>query len=314
MTLEQLRAFVAVVERGSIRAGARALDVAQSGLTQQVKRLEAAVGATLFTRSPSGIALTPHGSALLNRARVVLAECARAEEDFRDLRGQLAGDVRVGVSVEAFAKVVPPVLEQLRAEHPQVTVHLASGPSSTLMTAIREGRLDFAVSLVSRASDTSDLTWKVLGRADPCVLCRKGHPLARAESVAALSGAVWVNTRPLGAAGTPSNRLADWFVMNGLGAPQLIATLDSIFDTLLLVSQTDYLFLGPRVVLQLGGFKSLLLAVPVREPIPSADVCLIQPKQASLSPAARQLAAMLASYSLMLARHNADPRTGSAAP
>ena len=302
MTLEQLRAFVAVVEHGSIRAGARALDMAQSGLTQQVKRLEIAVGATLFTRSPGGITLTPHGTALLARARVVLSECAHAEEDFRHLRGELSGAVRLGVSAEAFAQLLPPVLEQLRTEHPQVKVHIASGPASTLLGNLREGRLDFAISLVAHGTDMADLQWQVLGPADPCILCRKGHPVEHAASIAALGGTLWVNTRPLGAAGTPSNRLADWFAMHGKPPPTVVATLDSLFDTLYLVSRSDYLFLGPRVVLGIGGFGGLLSSVPVREALPGADMCLIQPRQVPLSPAARELAAMLASYAHMLRR------------
>lgn len=302
MTLDQLRAFVAVVEHGSIRAGARALNMAQSGLTQQIKRLEAAVGATLFARSHSGISLTPYGTALLARARVVLSECTHAEDDFRHLRGDLSGSVQLGVSAEAFARLVPPVLDRLRSDHPQVTVHIASGPASTLMTSIREGRLDFAISLVSQGMDMSDLAWKVLDRADPCILCRRDHALAQADSVTALAKALWVNTRPIGVAGTPSNRLADWFAMHGMQPPQIVATLESLFDTLCLVSQSDYLFLAPRVVLRVGGFENLLTAIPVREALPSADVCLIQPKHAPLSPAARELSAMLASYAHMLRR------------
>jgi len=305
MTLEQLRAFVAVVEHGSIRAGARALGMAQSGLTQQVQRLEAAVGATLFTRSPSGITLTPYGTALLARARVVLSECAHAEEDFRHLRGELSGAVRLGVSAEAFAQLLPPVLEQLRTEHPQVQVHIASGPASTLLANIREGRLDFAVSLVSHGTDMSDLQWQVLDQADPCILCRKGHPAEAADSIAALKDLLWVNTRPLGTAGTPSNRLADWFAMHALPPPPLVATLDSLFDTLYLVSRSDYLFLGPRVVLRVGGFAEMLSSVPVREALPGADMCLIQPRHAPLAPAARELAAMLASYAHMVRRPRA---------
>jgi LysR family transcriptional regulator, regulator of abg operon len=302
MTLEQLRAFVAVVEHGSIRAGARALGMAQSGLTQQVRRLESAVGATLFARSASGISMTPYGRALLARARVVLSECAHAEEDFQHLRGELTGSVRVGMSVEAFARLAPPVIEQLRVDHPKITVHIASGPASMLLTSIREGRLDFAITLVSHGIDMSDFSWKVLDRSDPCILCRKGHPALGVLSVKSLASAMWVNTRPFGAAGTPSNRLADWFAMHGMAPPNVVATLDSLFETLHLISLTDYLFLGPRVVLKVAGFGDLLAEVPVQEALPGADMCLVQPKQMPLSPAAKELATMLTSYANMVRR------------
>jgi DNA-binding transcriptional LysR family regulator len=117
---------------------------------------------------------------------------------------------------------------------------------------------------------------------------------------------MWVNTRPVGVAGTPSNRLADWFTMHAMAPPNVVATLDSLFETLHLVSLTDYLFLGPRIVLKVAGFADLLAEVPVHEALPGADMCLVQPKQMPLSPTAKELAAMLTSYANMVRR----PLTG----
>ncbi|MFJ1301003.1 LysR substrate-binding domain-containing protein [Pseudomonadota bacterium AL_CKDN230030165-1A_HGKHYDSX7] len=295
MTLDQLRAFVAIVEHGSIRAGARALGIAQSGLTQQLRRLEQSLGTSLLVRASSGVVLTEHGHILLTRARIILGECHRTEQEFDYLKGELQGSVNVGASSEACARLVPAALQQLRWAYPKVQVHLASGPSASLLSGIREGRLDFAVTLVSHASDMSDLSSTKIADSRPAILCRRGHALAGATSIHALADAQWINTRPLGWSGTPSNRLGDWFAEHGMNEPRIAVTVDSLLDTLKLVAETDYLFLGPGFVVEDGTFTRALKALELRESIPHADISLVQRTAVPLAPAARVFAAMLLS-------------------
>ena len=88
LTISQLRVFTAVAEHGSIRAASRALGIAQSGITQQLQNLESMLGATLFTRTNRGIALTAIGQRMLQRAATILGECARAEHEAQQLRGE----------------------------------------------------------------------------------------------------------------------------------------------------------------------------------------------------------------------------------
>lgn len=293
MTLNQLRAFVEVVEHGSIRAAARHLQMEQSGLTQQIKRLEDSLGASLFTRAAKGISLTPQGGELLARARIVLGECERAKQIFQHLHGELSGSINVGVSSEVFARLLPPVLQRFRIKHPLVSVHLSAGPSSLLLSALREGKLDFALTLVSSGTDTGDFRSTFLDKSDPCVLSRKGHPLSGARSIRHLQDAEWVNTRPFGRVGTPSNRLADWFTRNGLGMPKMVGSVESLFDTLDLLSSSDYLFLAPRIILQKLSLHKHLQCIDVAEPIPQSDMCLVERATIELAPAPRAFSQLL---------------------
>lgn len=295
MTLDQLRAFVAIVEHGSIRAAARELGIAQSGLTQQLHRLERSLGATLFTRASTGVVLTPQGHILLGRARIILGECHRTEQEFDYLKGRLSGSVNVGASAEASARLLPVALRQLRWAHPDIQVNLASGPSSLLLSGIREGRLDFAMTLVSAGSDMTDLTSAKMADSQARILCRRGHPMQDAASIHDLAGAEWINTRPLGRAGTPSNRLGDWFAANGLPPPRVALTAESLLDTLKLVAETDYLFLGPAFVME-DGFGTTLRTLTLAEALPGADICLVQRHAVPLAPAARVFASMLLTY------------------
>ena len=99
LTISQLRMLTAVAEHGSIRAASRALGIAQSGITQQLQNLESLLGATLFTRTNRGIALTALGQRMLQRAATILGECERAAHDER--RG------KVGVSCRSDGRTTP---------------------------------------------------------------------------------------------------------------------------------------------------------------------------------------------------------------
>lgn len=300
MTLEQLRAFVTIVEHGSIRAAARSLDLAQSGLTQQIKRLENSLGVTLFTRGITGISMTEAGEALLMRARIILGECSRTEQEFRFFQGQHVGSITLGVSFEAFAKLIPPVLREFRSRFPLVNVHFSSGPAASLLSGLREGRLDFVLTLVSESSDMTDLVSTVIDRSHPAIACRKGHSLQHATSIRELADAEWINTRPPGKVGIPSNRLVDLFHAAGIPSPKIVVTAESLFDTLHLVSKTDYLFLAPGIAIREGAYREMLNEIPIREAIPEANVCLVERAAAPLAPLARTFASMLCSYGHLL--------------
>ncbi|MGH8781716.1 LysR substrate-binding domain-containing protein [Paraburkholderia sp.] len=312
LTLSQLRAFVAVAERGSIRAAARALDTAQSGLTQQLQSLEQTLGATLFTRTNRGIALTPFGERLMLRAGAILRECERTEREMAQLRGESGGVVSLGVTTEPLIDTFAPVLMQFRARFDNVAVHLMGGTSRAMIAWIRDGTLDFAVGLVSASTDVSDLGVTALYPSDPVIVCRRGHPLAHATSLSELADCHWIATRaPKQAGMLPTNRLVDLFAAHGLPPPKIVATTEAVFDTLHLIVETDCLSLEPSVVTRHRLFAGALVAVPIRERAERSNVCVLQRAGVPLTPAAQELAAMIASYARTVRR--GDPDAAAAA-
>ena len=66
-----IRTFLAVCRANSISGGARALNISQPSVSNAIAQLEQSLGASLFERSRSGIALTPEGEALLHRAEAI---------------------------------------------------------------------------------------------------------------------------------------------------------------------------------------------------------------------------------------------------
>ncbi|WP_244745580.1 LysR substrate-binding domain-containing protein [Paraburkholderia terricola] len=297
LTISQLRAFTAIAEHGSIRAASRALGIAQSGITQQLQNLESMLGATLFTRTNRGIALTALGQRLLQRAGAIIGECERAEQEVRQLRGDYIGEVTFGMTTEPLVDAFAPVLMEFRSRFERVAVHLRTGTSRMMISWIREGSLDFAVALVSKHTDTADLSVTPLYASNPVIVCRQGHPKAGATSLAELVDCTWAATRSPNLTDDPQiNRLSHLFESHGLPPPKIVATVEGLYETLHLVGATDCLSLEASVVAKRGPFASTLTSIDVRERAVEQNVCLLQRAAIPLTPAAQELATMIASY------------------
>ena len=297
LTISQLRMFTAVAEHGSIRAASRALGTAQSGITQQLQNLELLLGATLFTRTNRGIALTALGQRLLQRAGAILDECERAEQEVRQLRGDYVGEVSFGMTTEPLIDALAPVLTEFRMRFPRVAMHLRTGTSRMMIARIREGTLDFAVALVSKHTDTTDLSVTTLYPSDPVIVCRRGHPKAGATSLNELADCTWIATRSPNLTDDPqANRLNTLFESHGRPPPRIIATVEGLFESLHLVSETDCLSLESSIVATHRLFAHALASIAVRERAIEQNVCLLQRAAIPVTPAAQELATMIASY------------------
>jgi DNA-binding transcriptional LysR family regulator len=301
MTLIQLRVLTAVAGQGSVRGAARALDMAQSGITQQLQKLEQFAGGPLFDRTNRGVTLTSLGEHLLARAGTILGECSRAEHEMRQLQGDMSGVVSFGIALEPLIRTFPAVLNDFRRRFPRVELHLMGGTSRKMISWVRKGSLDFAVALVSAQTDTTDLSVSTLYRSQPAIVCRKGHPLRTRRSIADLVECSWISTRQPDLSASAASRLIDLFTENGLPRPNVVATTEALFDTLHLVAQTDYLSLEPEIVTKHPFFEHALTAIPIAEPIQTSEICLVHRSAVPLTPAAQQMFAMLGSHSRTMA-------------
>jgi DNA-binding transcriptional LysR family regulator len=299
LTLTQLRVFVAVAEAGSLRAAARSLGIAQSGVTQQLRKLEAGAGGPLFERGHHGARLTSIGERLRIRADVILGECARTEDEMRQLRGELTGQVSLGVAAEAMMRLFPALLASFRERCPRIDVHLTSATSRVLTAWVRDGSLDFALALVSEEADIHDLDATILFDSPVAVIARRGHPLQHARSLKALESCEWVSTRPRHA-GDVANRLSTLFDDAQLEPPRIAATTEAVFDTLHCVANSDYLSLEPVRLAEHPFFRDHVAIVPISERVASTRVCLLRRAGVPLTPVAQELAAMAVSFARMV--------------
>ena len=142
MTLQQLQYVLAAFEHGSFTAAAESLHLAQPSLSEQVRRLEAELGVTLFQRVGRGLVPTEAGRALRPHAEAALADVERARESvgaIRELRGGLA---TFGTFGTARTYLGADLVEDFRRSHPDVRVRLVGQNSSETAEAIRAGELE----------------------------------------------------------------------------------------------------------------------------------------------------------------------------
>ena len=112
MELRQLRAFVKVVEVGSISRAALDLNVVQSALSQQITKLESELSTRLLQRSPQGVTPTEAGVAFFREAQLTLRHAEQAVRVAQDSR--LSGTVSVGLAPTTAAVLGMPLMRALR--------------------------------------------------------------------------------------------------------------------------------------------------------------------------------------------------------
>ncbi|OJX65966.1 MAG: hypothetical protein BGO95_05675 [Micrococcales bacterium 73-13] len=144
----ELRALVlahAIQEAGSISAAARRLGVSQPNVSQQLRRVESALGVALVARAGRGIRLTEAGALLASRARVVHAELADAFASLADLAGGVTGHVRVAAFPSASSALVPAILAHMRERHPRIDVSFIEEEPPEALRMLADGLVDLAV-------------------------------------------------------------------------------------------------------------------------------------------------------------------------
>ncbi|WP_188317070.1 LysR family transcriptional regulator [Solihabitans fulvus] len=146
MDLRLLGYAVAIAEAGSISAAARKLKLTQPTLSRQLKELERRVGAELFEREARGLVPTAAGDALVDRARIVLAQAQAAVEDVRLAAEGRSGKLTVTFAGSGINGPLGAVLGRVRRELPRVALRLEESFSDTEMSAgVLDGRYDLAV-------------------------------------------------------------------------------------------------------------------------------------------------------------------------
>ena len=145
LNLDQLRAFIEVVERGSFTAAAKELNLTQPAVTHQVQELERRFQVSLVERFGKRAYLTQAGEKLIEHARSLLDEDSRTHVAMRRFGDGWLGRVRVGTSMTVLMYVLPPILRQLKTDHPQLEINLKTGLTTTTLQMLKTNALDLGL-------------------------------------------------------------------------------------------------------------------------------------------------------------------------
>ncbi len=176
-TLDEMQAFLAVIDSGSISAAAEQLGQTPSGVSRALGRLEDKLGTTLLTRTTRRLHLTAEGEAYLRHARAIIDAVESAEEQMAARRERPAGRLRVDAAMPFVLHVIAPLVAGYRARYPDVQLELNS---SERYIDLLERRTDLAIRIGPLADST--LHARPLGRcrlqvlASPAYLATHGQP------------------------------------------------------------------------------------------------------------------------------------------
>jgi DNA-binding transcriptional LysR family regulator len=178
--LRHLRYFVAVAEEGHFGRAAARLHLSTPTLSQQIRALEAEIGAPLLIRHPRGARLSAAGEALLPEARTALRAAEAAAREARRAAGLADGDLRVGLPAGAPEALVARLNAILAEEAPNARAVLIAGDTSYQLGLLERGELDIAIlrAPVDLPADSEQLE---LERDELGVLMAASHPLAARE-------------------------------------------------------------------------------------------------------------------------------------
>lgn len=135
-----LRSFAAVAETGGVTRAAGYLNLTQSAVSMQLKRLEESLGLALLDRSARTIALTVTGEQLLSYARRMLA--LNDEVITRMTDTAFEGEIVLGVPHDIIYPAIPAVLHQFALEYPRMQVRLHSLHTRGLQDMFERGKCD----------------------------------------------------------------------------------------------------------------------------------------------------------------------------
>lgn len=188
LTIRRLGLLVALAEHGSVTAAARASRMSQPALSQNLRALERHYGIPLTMRVGRRIVLTNPARMIVDYARRVLRLVEESEAAVRETVGLRRGRLAIGASTTPGTYLLPRMLGEFRARHPEIELELRIGDTREVEEWVVQGALDFGV--IGETTEQLGLVVTPFRRDELVVVTPPVHSLARrpridAEALAA---------------------------------------------------------------------------------------------------------------------------------
>lgn len=145
MTLTQLRAFLTALDRGTFTAAAQELEVSQASISELIVRLEAELGASLFTRSSRRLIPTSAATELAAHARRTLRAAEDTVEAMRSLTSLESGVATFGAARNANLYGLTNLVQEFHALHPGVRIRMIGLNSYGVAQSVESGEVEAGI-------------------------------------------------------------------------------------------------------------------------------------------------------------------------
>lgn len=273
MYLRYLQYLHAVVEQGSFALAAKACGVSQPAISHGMKALQAHFAQPLLVREgrrhvPTDLARAVAAQALpLAQGVEALPRASVAAPDRHRLR--------VGLTSSAALVCGPLLYASWCLPNARRSLEMATADEGSLLEGLLQRRFDAVIAPKPRKFAHPDVAERPLYELHPQVYARKGHPLARAQSLAQLNGAAWACVGP--SVSGPVDVLTEAHRVRRMPAPKMSVRCPDFACLLHLVAQSDLLAVVPHPAL-LGEASALVAPLQLAESLPLYGMWLFEPK------------------------------------
>lgn len=181
MELRQLRYFVKAAETLNFSDAAKALNIAQSSLSQQIRQLEDDLNVQLFLRNSHYIRLTEAGEVMLPFALRTIHDAETCADRIHDLQKLLTGTLNIGVTY-SFSPILTETVVSFMKMYPSIKLNIIYKPMSDLMELLSKRELDFVLAF-KPTHPIADVESHILFQNSLSAVVCATHSLASKEKV-----------------------------------------------------------------------------------------------------------------------------------
>ncbi|TAL95356.1 MAG: LysR family transcriptional regulator [Paraburkholderia sp.] len=270
LTDTQVRCHIAIANAGSAAEAAQLLGISQPAVHRAARQIEQNLGVSLYRRRVHSVSANAAGIEFARCLSLALHEIALASDDLAYARGQLTGKVAIGVLPLLPPRLIARVIQRLRERYPAARVTVDEGSHAQLLRELRAGAIDIIVGGLRAPRLTGSVQETELFD-DPYVIAvRKGHRLARQQSIAAhdLADYDWV---------VPQRHVPRRAVIDSIFArlpvtPPLVVETSSLAMMVAMLVESDCITLLSRSQIREAYTGSEMVALELKTPEASRAV------------------------------------------
>lgn len=280
MLLRHLTCFLAVAEHRGFTRAATALHVSQPALSQQIRQLEASLGAQLFDRSGRHTRLTDAGEAWLIYARRVMQDLEEGRRAIHDVEDLQRGSLRVAMTPTFTTYFMGPLVAAFYQHYPNITLTMREMPQDRMEALLLNDELDAGIAFSDVGSE--DVVATPLFSETLALVVGRHHPLAEQRRVKldALNQQALI----LLSEEFATREQIDRYCRQHHVQPKIQMEANSISAVLTVIQRTQLATLLPAAIVR---DRDDLVAVELMPLLLERTACLLQHKAAWQSAAAR---------------------------
>lgn len=283
--LQYYKTFYYVAKYQNITKAAKALYLSQPTVTHTIQCLEEELGCSLFTRSKSGMKLTPEGSLIYEHIAIAYEHILNAEAKLKDLQVFSSGHLKIGASEISIHYYLLSALTNFHRLYPDIRLTISNSSTPKEIQSLKDNLLDFAILVISSDYKDKELSLAKLCEFQDILIAGNQFRDLQNETVSLED----LSTYPFVSVSQDTNTrqfLNNFFLQQGLAfQPDIeLATTDLITP---MVANNFGIGFVPQKFAENALKAGVVFQVALKQHLPAREICLVWKNNTAFSPAGR---------------------------